>query len=55
MIFVDTERLIPRIGENFNDVCHLSAAGKKLWLQAILAAMKTRDPARLEYLKFEMF
>lgn len=55
MIFVDTERLIPRIGENFNDVCHLSAAGKKLWLQEILAAMKTRDPVRLEYLKLELF
>ena len=46
VIFADTEGFIPKIGENFHDVCHLSPAGKKLWLQAVLTAMKTRGAAQ---------
>lgn len=41
-MFVDADLLIPRRGENFNDVCHLSEAGKVKLMEAFLPALQTR-------------
>ncbi|MBN1943845.1 MAG: hypothetical protein JW849_11180 [Phycisphaerae bacterium] len=40
-MFVDADLLIPKRGENFNDVCHLSEAGKVGLLDAFLPALQT--------------
>lgn len=39
-MFVDVEMLIPKAGDNFNDVCHLSEKGKVLLMQSILPAIE---------------
>jgi hypothetical protein len=41
-IFVDADLLIPKRGENFNDVCHLSEAGKVKLMDAFLPALQDR-------------
>jgi len=38
-IFVDADMLIAKVGENFNDVCHLSEKGKLLLMQSFLPAI----------------
>ncbi len=35
-MFVDADLRIAKKGENFNDVCHLSEAGKVRWLESLL-------------------
>lgn len=42
VLLVDAELLIPKKGENFNDVCHLSEAGKQRLMDAFLPAIIDR-------------
>ena len=38
-LFVDQERQVPRRGEMFVDICHLSAQGKQLFAENLLAGI----------------
>ena len=42
VLLVDAELLVPQKGENFNDVCHLSEAGKRRLMDAFLPAIIER-------------
>ena len=40
LIFVDQEKLIPKSGKYFTDICHLTPAGNKLFAQNIITALR---------------
>jgi hypothetical protein len=42
VIFVDQHRLLPRDGQHFVDLCHLSAMGRRKFVEGILSALSER-------------
>ncbi len=48
VVLIDAEPAIEKSGAMFNDVCHLSEAGKRAWLKYVAPALKNRLPQTQE-------